>query len=802
MSSHQPRISKSAGVKQGARSGASATPGKQVTGMKINPKLITAIIIGLFLAVALFLRAYLPYDQVFTGVGIKYTSNDSYFFMRLVDNLIHNFPWHTHVDPYISYPVATGTTSINFFVWIIAVSAWIIGLGSPSQHTVDVVGVYLPAVMGALTVIPVYFIGKELFNRWAGVLSAGLIAILPGEFLGRSILGFTDNHVAESLFTAVVIMFLVLAIKTAGQRQLTFSHLKNRDWAMIRKPLIYSLLAAISLGIYIFTWLGALLFVFIIFLFFIIQFIVDHLKHKSTDYLCFVGVIFFFVAIIMALSISSSMLYIASLLIALLSMPVLSGISASMARKKIHVVYYPLSLLGLAGVAVGLLYFVNRSLFDTMLSAFSIFRPTGAQLTTIEMQPLISRIYGNPFAIAWGNFNISFFLSFISLIILLYLLIKKGDAEKVLLLVWSLVILVATLGQRRFGYYLAVNVALLTGYLCWKALELAIKGLATESAGAARRLASRRARQKRAFPLTVNHVVVALAVLVIFFGVFFWNIQPAIAVASSAPYAPSDAWVSSLTWLKDNSPEPLGSPDAYYQIQPALAPGEDYPFPSSAYGVLAWWDYGYWITRIAHRIPNVNPSQDRLSQIKVASFFTSQDEPASAGLRQELGSAYVVIDHETTLSKFWAIITWGGKDTAQFFESYLVQQEDQSLKQVILYYPAYFRSMAVRMFNFDGKAVTPDNILAISFSENKNNAGQSYKIITSAKQFANYQEAEDFVASQPAGSYRIVSSTPLKSAVPLEALEHYKLIHSSDSNTISLGDGTTIPSVKIFEYVP
>jgi len=596
-------------------------------------------------------------------------------------------------------------------------------------------------------------------------------------------------------------MFLILAIKTANQQHLTFGHLKHRDWATIRKPLIYSLLAAISLGIYIYTWLGALLFVFITFLFFVIQFVIDHLKNKSTDYLCFVGIIFFFVTLLISLMVSSSMLYLASLFIATLAILVLGVLSRMMASKKIMPAYYPLALLGLAGVVGGLFYLTDRTLFNSMLSAFSIFRPSGASLTTVEMQPLISPIYGNRFAIAWGNFNISFFLSFISLIILIYLIIRQGNAEISLLVLWSLVILVATLGQRRFGYYLAVNVALLTGYLCWKALELVgFKELTSRATEVTRRVAVRRARQKKGgFPLSVNHAVMALGVLVIFFGVFFWNIEPAIVVASDTPYAPSDAWVSSLTWLKDNSPEPFGNPDVYYQIQPAVPVGEIYQYPASAYGVLAWWDYGYWITRIARRIPNANPSQDPQAIMNVASFFTSQNETAAAEIRQKLGSAYIVIDHETSLSKFWAIVTWAGK--APYFDSYIVQQQGQTtLSQVILYYPEYYRSMAVRMFNFDGKAVTPENTIVISYQENKDKAGNLYKVVSGAQQFTTYEEAEAFLSSQHSGNWRIVGSSPLKSPVPLETLEHYSLVHSSDS-TVSFQDGTTLPSVKIFEYI-
>ena len=68
-------------------------------------------------------------------------------------------------------------------------------------------------------------------------------------------------------------------------------------------------------------------------------------------------------------------------------------------------------------------------------------------------------------------------------------------------------------------------------------------------------------------------------------------------------------------------------------------------------------------------------------------------------------------------------------------------------------------------------------------------AGKTYKEITSAEQFDSYEEAEAYLLSQEAANYRIVGTDPFISPVPLEALEHYKLIHSSDDL-----------SVKIFEY--
>ncbi|MFC2056842.1 oligosaccharyl transferase, archaeosortase A system-associated [Chloroflexota bacterium] len=778
--------------------------------IKFSPILfITIIILALSLAIAFYMRVVLPYDQIFVGDWIKFSSADAYYHMHLVDNLAHNFPHHMSIDPYLIYPRDPGEISIRFFVWLLAGTSWIIGLGSPTQHIIDVVSVYLPAILGALTVIPVYFIGKELFGRWAGAFSAVLLAILPGEFMGRSILGFTDYHIAETLFTTVTMLFVILAIKAANQRQLTFSHLKHRDWTAIRKSFIYSLLAGIFLGIYIFTWQGALLFVFITFVYFVIQFIIDHLKHKSTDYLCFVSVIFFSVALIISTITSSSRLYVTSLIIALLIPLVLSGVSRFMASKKIKPTYYPLILFGLGLAGLGFFYLISPSLLSSMVNSFLVLIPSGAQLTTIEMQPLIRSFIGNGFwnalsnsyVLVWGNFTTGFLLSFISLCILIYLVIKHGSADKAILVVWSLVILAANLLQRRFGYYFAVNVALLTGYLSWRIMELAgLRELAAKAAGTAKGVVSRKARpQKGGLSITINHTVMALALLIVFFVAFFWNIQPAIGTASVARFAPSDAWVSSLHWLKENTPEPFGDPDAYYRLHKLPPPGERYKYPESAYGVLAWWDYGYWITRIAHRIPNANPSQNPKALTNVASFFASQDEKSASEIAQELGSAYIVIDHETALSKFWAIATWAGRTQTEYFDIYLVPQENRLVART-LYYPEYYRSVAARLYNFDGKTVTPESLWVISYREDADNAGTLYKIITSAEQFDTYEDAEAYISSQESTNYRIVSMDPMISPVPLEALEHYKLIHSSD-NKVSLSGEREVPAVKIFEYI-
>jgi asparagine N-glycosylation enzyme membrane subunit Stt3 len=374
-------------------------------------KLIAGILLAAFFGAALFIRVVLPYDKVFVGDWIKFTGVDAYSFMRIVDNLVHNFPHLIAFDPYGLYPGGWALSAQVFWPYLISGITWLCGFGSPSQHTVDMIAVYLPAVLGALTTIPVYFIGKTLFNRWAGVIAAGLVAIFPGEFLGRSILGFTDYHVAEALFTTVAMLFLILAVKAGRDKQLTLGNLWHRQWATVTKPFIYSLLAGVFLGIYFLTWAGALLFVFIIFAYLVIQFIIDHLKSRSTEYLCFISTIVFIVTFLMALSLSPDRMTLASLAIAIIIPMAMAVLSYFMASRHVKPIIYPAAVIGLGLLSLLVFHIVNPSLLQSILGRLSIF--TWSMGTTVlEMQPLLFPNGAFSWWVALGNFTIPVYIGY------------------------------------------------------------------------------------------------------------------------------------------------------------------------------------------------------------------------------------------------------------------------------------------------------------------------------------------------------------------------------------------------------
>lgn len=785
---------------------------------KFYLELFSGIAVFLLFAVALFMRTKLPYGQVFSGDWIKFAGVDAYRHMRIVDSIVRNFPHILPYDPYLIYGGTDITSNIILFDWLLAGIIWVVGLGSPTQHLVDVVGAYFPAVLGALIVIPVYFLGKELFGRLAGLLAAAILVLIPGEFLGRSVLSFTDHHVAEVLFSTTVMLFLVLATKTARTRQLTLAHIKDREAI---KPLVYSFLAGFIMMIYLFTWGGAPFLIFIIILYFIIQFIIDHLKQQSTDHLFIVGSAMFLVTLLLSWELWSLQMVRFSLFGALLIVIALKVLSRVIESRKLNPGYYPLALVvaGLVFLAIFRVAFPYP--FQLILQQFDIFFPSAVAQTTLEMQPILLPEGRFSFGVVWGNFTTTIFAALIALSVLIYLLFRSGIPERTLLIVWTVVMLAATLGQRRFAYYLAIDVAVLTSYMCWlllvaaklqkPAVDMAPVPVKAESMSPKRRPVKegraptvtraaerRRARRHQSGYFSLRLINIALAAIIIFFFAFFFNIKPAIAVAKQAIFAPSDAWCQSLDWLRDNTPEPFGDANYYYRLYPQLPDGQMYQYPQSAYSIMSWWDYGYWITRISHRVPATNPSQDPGPIIDVANFMLSQDEAGGQKLAQKLNSSYIIIDYSMVTSKLWAMARWSGGKQEEYFDMFYVVQNNQ-LTPLVLFYPPYYRSLGVRLYNFEGKAVTPENTVVINFEDKVARDGTPYKEITGAQTFATFDDAQDYVAKQNLPKYRIVSNDPFVSSVPLAALEQFKLVHGDGSIKVgSAKDGTA--EVKIFEY--
>ncbi len=687
--------------------------------MRVLCGLALAVIFG----IAFFMRVYFPYHNVFPGNWVAYQETDCWYHMRQVANLVQHFPHRMLFDPFGFYPGGQPIGSAPFFDLLLGFFVWVFGAGSPSRQLMETVGAYFPAVLGALITVPVYFLGKTLFSRGAGLLAAALVAILPGDFLWRSELGFPDHHVLESLLGAVTMMFLVLAMKSARQNDVSFTSLRERAWGRLRTPLVYSVLTGLALGCYLLSWTGGALFVFIIFVFAVLQYVIDHVRGRSTDYLCMVGVPALLIALVIIIPTSGQYslgnLQVASLAIGIVTLLALSAISLFMAKKSVRVVYYPLALICVGAIGLALFYLADPSLLKSILGKMSVLNPSGGTLTISEAKPLsLSTLQGRNEV--WRQFTTSFYLSIVSLLLLAYLVIKEGAADKTLLLVWSVVMLVATFGQHRFAYYFAVNAAILTGYLSYRIVAFPIFGRGRQAGEpeqaerAAKQKAKDRPRSRRearrrkekakerrlAVPasryLWWRYVYIAVALVVVFFLAFYPNIGQARYWVSSDT-GPGEDWHEALVWLGNstNTPDPFADPDFYYERYEAPAPGQAYDYPKPAYGVMSWWDYGYFITYIAHRIPNASPGGQRGAR-DAGLYFTAQDEATANEILDRLGSKYVIVDVDMAMGKYYAMLEWAGKPQDEFYEVYYEKGTD-TYSPLVVYYPAFYQSTCARL---------------------------------------------------------------------------------------------------------
>ncbi|MHB8084843.1 MAG: oligosaccharyl transferase, archaeosortase A system-associated [Dehalococcoidia bacterium] len=775
---------------------------------RIPSWIIPLLLLGVIVAVALWIRIILPYSQVFVNDWVKVTGVDGNFYMRLTENLAAHFPNLTQFDPYYIFPDGVRTDREPlFFAYMLGGIAWLAGLGHPSPHMVDVVAVYVPPILAALSISAAFFIGKAIANKWVGLIAAALIAVMPGEFLNRSLLGYTDHHVAEVLWSTLFILLTMLAYKFGEDINIKF--VREKGWKPAIKPLVMCILAGLALAFYMATWAGAALFILVLFAFMVIQLIMDYKRGVSPLTTGTIGAAILLVALIVYLPMGEKTFFtLLALAGGIAATIIMVALALWMAGRKIRTLYYIVCLAALAMLGTLGLYIVNSQLLSAILDAISRVFVWAPATTIMEMQPLLLQQGQFTLLNIWSNYTTALLLGLAGLGLLFYSVVKKSTPLTILMIVWTILSLLSALALRRFAYYFAVNIALLAGYFAWWLLEKAGFGRTTAvvevQPTSARTKASRNRLAKAEKKKKSAPVLMALTLIVVIFVLIYPDLgplpdgqKPAIDLASRPLFAPSNAWFASLDWMRKNTPEPLGDANDYYALY--KAPGEPggFVYPENTYGVLSWWDYGYWITLIGRRIPFSNPGTS--AERGEAKFFMAPTEPEAEQSLNGINIRYVIIDNQIAAwdSKFFALAQWYGKSYRDYYDIYLQKQGD-NYSQVLLLYPEYYQTMVVRLYNFDGKAVTPDEVNAVGFQSVTAKDGTLYNLITDTKKFNTYSEAQAFVAAQTPGTYRIVGEDPFKSPVPLEAIKDYKPVHVSEQNVTS---GTDVsPEIKIFEY--
>ncbi|MFB6283504.1 MAG: oligosaccharyl transferase, archaeosortase A system-associated [Halobacteria archaeon] len=690
------------------------------SGIRVLDRYAPPVLLAAIFAFMAWLRS-LPADVMIKPNAVFYSGNDPWYHMRMVQYVVRHFPNSPAFDPWSLFPFGTGRHSGfgGLFDQIIATFALILGAGDPSTYLTNVVGAYAPVLFGALTVVPVYFIVKSFTNRWTAVFSALLLSLFTGQFLQRTMVGNPDHQSAEALFGAIAVMGFIGAYNTALKEKPTVAHFKDRDFSGLKKPLITAVLGGVGIASYLMVWPPGVMVIFTFEVFVILQMIREHWEGNSTEYF--------------TIGVSVSMITAGVINLAYADTLTLSSTSASMLQAlvpfgvcltAIYMHYlsrwfrnndyepsmYPVAI-GVT-IAVGLIgsmlvfpegiEMLNRLL--KRVYSFGLLKSQSA-LTVAELAPAS---VGN----AWVAFGAMFFVAIAGGFVMLARVVYDNRPTELLMLLWAFTMFSAYFTMIRFGYYTALNVAILSAFLFYwiftELLDLSMDDL-------------------RNYNLEGYQVIIIILMIII---VLPGNVVAMSAAQPSWDRAPhlggyNAPWFEELEWMQNGTFDPEDAPaemgqklEYYGAYEPPKNMDFEYPEGEGlrgAYGVMSWWDYGHWITVKGKRIPDANPFQQ--GQRRASDFFVSESEERSSLILEALPSLkdkesanlskselrsiignqtdeqndedtrYIMIDDKMAAGKFNPIATWsrelhGNPGTYYSRESYKIGRQNKSVNLI------------------------------------------------------------------------------------------------------------------------
>lgn len=462
------------------------------------------IALGVVIIASMVLRVVIPYHAVFIGDGhVIFGGNDPWYHMRLAENMAHNFPMPLYYDHFTWFPNGSPIIIPPLMSWLIVIGSFIVSFGQPSTYVIESVGAWLPPILGTLTLIPVYFIGKEMHDKWTGVIAAALVAIMPTSFLTRSMLGFTDHHVLEVLLITTTMLFLIKAYKSKG--------------------FLWYILGGLALGLLHLAWQGAIFMLFTMWLWLVVQFVLDNWGGRDVRR--------FWVGMAMAFGITAIMIvpfYIqVGMPIIYIIAPVLAIVTPGglylLARyfktgKQLCVALGAIVAIALGGLWLAFPVFFYDS-FYLFLYAFAITKMRSIS-ETFPLTPLAAlHEYGVNFVLFFGGLAVA---------------LRKG-MRPLLIVIWASVVFIAVSTQCRWDYYFVVAVALMSAY-CFTTIGM--------------------------YFIKEVRKGVSLGLCV---ALLFLTVYDSIPVAKY-PILMSEDWYNALLYLRDNTPEPYADADAYYRL--------------------------------------------------------------------------------------------------------------------------------------------------------------------------------------------------------------------------------------------
>ncbi|MBY0506873.1 MAG: hypothetical protein K2X03_23335 [Bryobacteraceae bacterium] len=393
---------------------------------------------------------------------------------------------------------------------------------------------------------------------------------------------------------------------------------------------------------------------------------------------------------------------------------------------KRRVVYLAVSALGAAaGLALVSLIPGDERLLDVVrrLTASNSLAPTVAELQSLTG---VKGYFSLEYP--WREFGVALICTLTGLPLLAEDVWRRPQRARTLFLLWATLFFVMAMSQARMTYYFGVSAALLSGYL----------------------MSQLRPR---------SFAAVALAAILV-----LPNLRNALASTAPSLGQVTPDWLTALHYLRDQTPRPAAS-----------------------YSVMAWWDFGYWITAIAERVPVSNPTQSGAEE--AADFLLATNDGAAREILQKTRAKYIALDSRLLLlgdgermqGAFLSLFPY----TKRYRQSDYVFVDG---RQVYLR-ARYFESMLVRLFLADGrasKAPARANFAVVAMEGGA---------LVRKGRFEQLDAARQAAASCP--GCEVVSEDPLMPCIDLPPSELADPVFASATEVLRY-DGRSRAAVQIF----
>jgi len=203
--------------------------------------------------ILLFLAAIgvrlLSWHSVFQQGGVYFNGNDAYYHLRRIRYSIDHFPEVLEFDPLINFPAGAQAIWPPTFDWLIAAALRLVP-GIEQTDPFEPLVALIPPIVGAGTVLIVYFMGLRFFSRSVAIVSAISMVVLPAHSL-YSRLGALDHHF---LVAAVIAVMLMLAM-SLFREDFSSASVAEGD----RRKFALSVGLGLSIAAAVLIWPGSLL---------------------------------------------------------------------------------------------------------------------------------------------------------------------------------------------------------------------------------------------------------------------------------------------------------------------------------------------------------------------------------------------------------------------------------------------------------------------------------------------------------------------------------------------------------------